>query len=87
MESCKDKNYNLHDHIKLIDYFFNRLDNFENYIKYLDLNNKNYPIPEGIKRERLYYACIQTLLNYSYINGLIELFQFKNNCIVPDWDL
>jgi len=71
----------------IIQWFFNRLDNFDIYMNYLNKNNGRYNIPEFIKRPKLYYACTNSGLDYSEIKQWIESYQAKNNCIVVDYDL
>ena len=71
----------------IINWFFNRLDNYDNYMDYLNRNNGRYNIPEFIKRPKLYYACTNSGLDYSEIKQWIESYQAKNNCIIVDYTL
>jgi len=87
LESCKYQNKDTRTSKKIIDWFFNRLDNFDNYINYFIKHDAKYPIPKGVKRERLYYACDQCNLNYFIVKGWVELYQIENTCNVLDYEL
>jgi len=62
----------------VINWFFNRLDNYDNYMDYLNRNNGRYLIPEYIKRPKLYYGCTNSGLDYTIIKQWIESYQVKN---------
>ena len=71
----------------VMQWFFNRLDNFDHYMDYLNKNHGRYPIPEYIKRPKLYYACINSGLDYTIVKQWIESYQVKNNTFIFDYDL
>lgn len=83
IQSQNEKGYFEEKSKCIIDWFFNRLDNFDNWIK---ASNK-FIIPEHIKRIRVAYACDQSGINYYYICGLIDLFESENSIKIYDWDL
>jgi len=68
----------------IIQWFFNRLDNFDNYWNTV---KEVYPVPEYIKRPRLYFACINSGLDYTIVKQWIESYQVKNNTFIFDYDL
>ena len=70
--------------VAIIQWFFNRLDNFDNY---WNMVKEAYPVPEYIKRPRLYFACTNSGLDYTIVKQWIESYQVKNNTFIFDYDL
>ena len=83
IQSQNEKGYSEEKSKRMIDWFFNRLDNFDSWVKTLN----KYIIPEHIKRERVCYACYQSEIDYTYICGLINTFECENFCKIYDWEL
>jgi hypothetical protein len=77
LENCKQKHYNLKSSEEVINWFFNRFDNFNNYVNFLESHNSYFHAVT--KNPQVEYACQNSGLDYFYIIGLIEFWCNQNN--------
>jgi hypothetical protein len=77
IESCNLKNHDIKQTEASISWFFNRLDYFPEYLKYVEKTGY-YRYPEYVKKPDIYYACINSGIDYLYISGLIDFWHSKH---------